>query len=553
MNSEKLPIRNLSLNGPQQAFALQRSKYNVLNWGRGVGKSTILSIKVGFAADPVYGMPRAKIAIVGSTLLQLLTRTLPSLIDGLEMLGIFRYNESTKQGNFVYGKRPPDHWPLAFQAPFDYKQTICFNTGLCIQLISLEGTSGRGINVDEVIVEEGLLINKEKFDQTISIANRGNRGKWPKYAHHHAVTVVTSMPLSLEGGWILDAGKYYDSLFYREKRNELATLIIELLDTFAEDTVRRNQLWKDIIRLKNELVYFASEDAVYYSEADVLDNLINLGWDYIVDQKKKLLDHIFKVELLSMLLMIKGNRFYPDLSEANLYDPSDENALDCLDGEIITLSRLGSLSDKTIVKHQPIDIGCDYGSRINSIVSGQLSTNGKTYHVNAAFYRKHPSLISDVVDDFCKHFAGHSRHAVNYYYDHTALGNDGRSLNSYKDLVIQAFRRNKWEVRECFIGHTLEPEQRYTFFAKVFRLMEPRIPLILFNKVSAYYAYNSMMTAGIKDSVSGFKKDKRQETLDSVDQEKTTHLSDAVDTLIVGKFGSRVVGGGGGFLPNVVV
>lgn len=50
--------------------------------------------------------------------------------------------------------------------------------------------------------------------------------------------------------------------------------------------------------------------------------------------------------------------------------------------------------------------------------------------------------------------------------------------------------------------------------------MEPRIPLILFNKVSAYYAYNSMMTTGIKDSVSGFKKDKRQETLDSVDQEK---------------------------------
>lgn len=58
-----------------------------------------------------------------------------------------------------------------------------------------------------------------------------------------------------------------------------------------------------------------------------------------------------------MLFIFQGYRFYPDLSEANLYDPSDENALDGLDGEIITLSRLGSLSDKTIVKHQPIDIG----------------------------------------------------------------------------------------------------------------------------------------------------------------------------------------------------
>lgn len=543
----ELPKRSLSYNAPQLSFKLQQSKYNVLNWARGVGKSTVTGDKVGTAMHPKYGMPRGKMAMVGQTLVQLLTRTLPSLISGLEMLGIYR------DTHYVIGKRPPASWPISYQPPLSYDQTISTCTGLCVQLVSLEGTSARGINVDEIVAEEGLTLNKEIFDSTISIANRGNLGKFPKYPFHHAVTVVTSMPLSLSGSWILDAGNYYKALMYREKRNALVELIIELLDTFEENIERRAKLWAEIIKLKKELVYFASEEGTYYSEADILDNLINLGWDYVLQQRKSLLDHVFRVELLGQLIMLQGNRFYPYLSDSNLYDPSDYNKLLGLEYDFSKLQNLKSLGDRSVLRHKALDIACDYGGKINCIVAGQEQASGKEYTINSAFYRKHPALISDVVDDFCKYFIDHGRKVVNYYYDHTALGTDGRSRLSYKDMVVQAFRANKWEVIEKFIGHTMDPEKRYTFFCKVFRNQEPKIPMILFNRETAYYAYNSMVNAGIKETHKGFKKDKDAEKKETIDQEKTTHLSDAVDTLISGKYSSRVVSGGGQFVSNLWV
>lgn len=544
---EKLPSKQLNFNSPQLSFILQQGMRNFLNWGRGVGKSTILGSKAKDAMHPKYGMPRGKMAMVGQTLVQLLTRTLPSLISGMEMLGIYR------DRHYVIGKRPPAGWPTAYQQPLSYDQTISFCTGLCIQLVSLEGTSARGINVDEIVAEEGLTLDKEVFDSTISIANRGNRGKFPRYPYHHAVTVVTSMPLSLSGDWILREGDYYNMLMYREKRNAMIELIIELLDSYQEDKEKRMKLWAEIVKIRKELVYFPSETGTYYSEADVFDNLINLGWAYIQEQRRTLLDHVFRIELLGQLIMLTGNGFYPYLTDANLYDPSDYDKLIGLEYQFEKIKALGAEGDRSIIRHKPIDVACDYGSRLNCLVAGQEQSSGKEYTINSAFYRKHPGLISDVVNDFCKYFEGHGRRVVNYYYDHTALGTDGKSTLSYKDMVVATFRANGWEVNEKYIGHTMDPDKRYTFFAKVFRGQEPRIPKILFNREKAYYAFHSMQNASIKETNTGFKKDKSNEVKDSIEQEKTTHLSDAVDTLVTGRYGMKIISSGSQFVGNIWV
>jgi DNA-binding transcriptional regulator YhcF (GntR family) len=77
--------------------------------------------------------------------------------------------------------------------------------------------------------------------------------------------------------------------------------------------------------------------------------------------------------------------------------------------------------------------------------------------------------------------------------------------------------------------------------------------MILFNREMANYAYYSMTNAGIKETIKGFKKDKSEEKKESISQEKTTHLSDAVDTLITGKYSSRVISGGAQFVSNLWV
>ena len=82
MIQPKKKIVNLHI--PQLVFDLAPQPKKYLEAGRGWGKSTILGKKM---RDFVVNLPRTTIALVGVTYSQILSKTLPSTIEGLEMFG----------------------------------------------------------------------------------------------------------------------------------------------------------------------------------------------------------------------------------------------------------------------------------------------------------------------------------------------------------------------------------------------------------------------------------------------------------------------------------
>ncbi len=99
--------------------------------------------------DMAFSMPRGLFAIAGNNYAQILTRTLPSTIQGLELLGYIQNK------HFFVGHAAPKKWkwPSPFSKIQDYSTSIHFISGTVFNLFSLK-TSGRGANLDGFINDE---------------------------------------------------------------------------------------------------------------------------------------------------------------------------------------------------------------------------------------------------------------------------------------------------------------------------------------------------------------------------------------------------------------
>ena len=129
--------KEIKLNLPQFAVVnLSRGKvYNpktqteeyvktiILEWARGTGKSTILG---WYMKEAVIQMPRATGVLVGETYQQILSRTLPSTKEGLEMFGIYEDIDYVvgKSGKKGAGKPFDPFSPidLKMQSPINFYQ-----------------------------------------------------------------------------------------------------------------------------------------------------------------------------------------------------------------------------------------------------------------------------------------------------------------------------------------------------------------------------------------------------------------------------------------------
>ena len=102
----------INLNIPQaKAFINMRLK-NYWEWSRGGGKSTGLAFGM---RKFVTQMPRASFFLAGATYSQILSRTLPSTIEGLEMFNLYQdvdyvVGRSGKKQGFQMPFQPPNQW-----------------------------------------------------------------------------------------------------------------------------------------------------------------------------------------------------------------------------------------------------------------------------------------------------------------------------------------------------------------------------------------------------------------------------------------------------------
>ena len=171
-----------------------------LEWGRGTGKSFILSF---FMKEMVKQMPGASFALVGSTYQQILSRTLPATKKGLAALGLYEgYDYVVGKNGAKLGFAEPIY------APDKWDNIIHFSNGAVFQLVSLDNpNSGRGLNSFGILGDEAALFDPLKLFTNVKTTNRAKEARFENATLLGAEIYASSTPLKKGGRWFTDMEK----------------------------------------------------------------------------------------------------------------------------------------------------------------------------------------------------------------------------------------------------------------------------------------------------------------------------------------------------------
>ena len=474
------------LNLPQLLTVLAPQPDKFLEAGRGTGKSTIIAWQ---KKEVVHNMPRSANVIVGETYQQILTRTLPSTISALTKLGY------KKDLHYFIGRKPPKTWKWnePHEPPLRYDYFIIWYTGAGYHLVSQDRAgSGRGLNTDSVIGDEAALLDYDRLFQDVLATNRGGVGRYPKTNLHHSTFFTSTIPTTDKGKWM-----------YR-----------------MEEEAKKNP--KD----------------VFYLRASAEENRKNLGDKWFRDNKRILTPLMYSLEIENIRPETIEGGFYPSYNERqHTYTDYDYAYLEGLDYDFDKLSEVDCRQDRDMIHDKPFDIALDNGGKINTLVIGQEHPNA--FKIINAMYAQEPLLISDLASDFCDYYHPKRVKEVNYYYDHTAIPTQGIVQTDYAQEFAKVLRGRGWKVNLKYIGRTQFHHIKHLVLNQALKGGDSRIPPLLFNRHNCKYLIISMKLAPMKQGPKGFEKEKLSERRNG-DQREATHFSDAWDTLIIGKYGSKM-------------
>jgi len=549
----------LKFNQPQKRYITARGKKQGISvWGRGTGKSSIIAWDIH---QIVSTMPRSCWVIVGSTYKQVLTRTLPSTVAGLERLG-YRLNR-----DFYIGRKPPPslNWDRPFEGPLSYDHFIIFKNGTGFHLVSLDagGSASRGLNVDGFIGDEALLFDKQKLDADLSATNRGNGQYFGQNPMHHGVFLFSSMPWGDQGRWLLDKSKYYENegIDLVERQNELIDAQVRFLDAPTDD--EKTDIWRDqVLPLLRAVRYFPSapQKGIFYSEANAFDNIANLGLQYLLDQRAFMTDFTFQIEMMNRRPTTVEGGFYAQLNLARHVVEADNDDFVLglalgdefskgkgrgkgggLNLEKLTAAggalRLGdkdlsnSLADSDCRANLPLRISVDFGGYITTSVVGQPHLDAREYRFLKGFYVKHPAFINDLVDAITTYYSCHMRREVEFLADEEH-GDAVRPDSKYtlNETFMRAFQTRGWRIRRYGLGRMPGHQTRYLLAQELLGERDPKLLRPRFNKVNCKDVVTAILLAPVgQDSKGRIVKIKKSEGKRDFPQEHATHFTDNVD------------------------
>jgi len=432
--------------------------------GRASAKTVqVLSERVQEVAQDCPGAPFAWVA---DTYSDLHKNVIPSLIDGLSLLGW----ELGK--HYVINQEPPQEWKdRMYNVCTDWKNTMVFYTGFNFTFISLDRPSiGAGRSYVGIFGDEVKYFSEEKFTNLLK-AVRGFRVKYGNCVWYRSRTLTTDMPNPNHIGeydWVLKLAKQNDKnkillmlqagfIYNDTKKTYVATLqeyneikaayrtdkslkteydkSQRALELAGRNMKRWQQRWEKT-RSRTSFFFISSS----YVNADVL------GLDWFSDEFAEGLEGIL-VNILSMIPKLEaGQMFYCNLASRHFYADGFAN-------EIIDKHEFGWVQDCTSLKHldtsRPIEAGMDSGNML-SIVFGQQK--GKTYKVLKEMCTLPPSGPRELADQFIAYFKPHHRKILKLYYD--------RSMNNYKkvgaDMATQIKKNIEYYADGTRTGWTVQ-------------------------------------------------------------------------------------------------
>ncbi len=473
-------LTSLTYNAFQFAAIQFQKKSNFWEIGRGGGKSTAFGRVI---ADQVMAMPRSIGICVGSSYTQILTRTLPSTIHGLEMHGIY------KDLHYFVGRKAPEKWgfPEPYMPPLNYKYALHFWNGAVLLLVSQDrpGT-GRGLNSDWVLADEAGLLDKTALDNDVRLTCRGsNREAFLGIPQFEREFYATSTPVTARGDWWF----------------EMEQTAIEQPD---------NSLF---LRCPSHV------------------NLQNLGKDYFKRLKATLYPHTYRAEILCERIKKVKDCFYPLYDEKlHTYVNYNYNYYD----KLIQGSKPTCLGDADILRDKPLILGVDWGAAINCLCVAQLEPAQLTFLKSMFVLDKNKKIIDDLAKDFCTYYAPHRNKMVYLCYDNTGNNRQANSYLTYAQQFSNILKASGWKVITRTKGGTNPRHSlKYQIWNSILREEETEreVPRVRFNRENCRELLVSMGNAKSKTDKGYIQKDKSSERKLELRQH-ATDLSDAADSII---------------------
>lgn len=487
-----LPTKRITLNLAQMAAVLSTQKTKIFEWGRGTGKSTVLA---WFMRSMVMGMPRGKFYLTGTTYKAMLGETLPSTRASLERMGIF------EDKHYFVGRRGPKHWEQPFESPADWRNFIHFWTGAAFALVSQDPgrVENRGQNFDGGLGDEVAQLDPERLFNECQAGKRTWREPFRKNPLYLAEIYASSTPVTRTGQWFLK----------------------------FEEEARTNP--KDFLFLR----------------ANALMNKHNLSPTWFEEMRIKAASKMmYDAEILNIRPNLTVNGYYPMLKPRLHYYDADDR--DYWLGRIVDRKPFmeNAEGDMDYDPDLPLCVNIDPGSAINVAVVKQIHEKLKEQRTLKSFWRKHPSIIQELIEhDLLPYYTKHRKKVVHLFYDRTAKSRVANSRTTVADDVIALFRKAGWRVEDRTVRRVVTQDEKYHVIGKVMKEDDPGLYKVRINRGNNRDLIISMENAeAIEDSKGMVRKDKRSEKrMGSLPRQHATDLSDAwdLDTFYYGKVRMR--------------
>ncbi len=489
--------------------------------GRGSTKTT--AFQAERLQEMVYDMPGAPVALVADTYANLQKNVLPTLQEGLRMLG---WEEEI---HYRIEKAPFDEGMWKDCKPHNiissYKHTIIFFNGFNLTLISLDRpSSAAGRSYVAIIGDEVKFFREDKIAK-LTKAVRGYKVKYGDSPFYRSQTFTTDMPnpnLIGEYDWILKHRKRMNTklilrilkvaFVFNEVKKEYVLAKDSKDRKVLANTKRKLDRWEQRwrkVRKKSVFFWVASS----FINADIL------GVDYFTEEFEAGLDDVRQAILSLKPSLTAGTRFYSNLAAKHFYqdgaDPYWSEAFGIRDQEDCRiLSKLD--------KKKAIDMGVDFGN-MNSMLIAQDGKGKREYNILKEFYTIPPNSIRELADDFLEYFEPHEQKTINLYYDRA--GNNykktGQDLAGKLKKALEKDNNGKktgWKVILRSIGQgNIHSNTEYNFMIDLLSEVNPLLPKVNIDQFNCRCLKSSLELAPTKvTNRNGRKlvvKDKRSEGL----------------------------------------
>jgi hypothetical protein len=465
------------VNPIQMTMLKARQKTQLYQLGRGSGKSTMSHFSM---AQRLESMPRGSFFFAAPTLNQMLSFSLKGLEESWDKLGWERGRD------YVMFSKPPSNWEKPYNAPLDYKQTICHRKGGYYQLLSARiGETRRGGSYSGGDGDEIAWVKKTFIEDVIIPSMRGEVEHFGNHPLYGVIRWFTSMPKDPSGYWIFDVEKQYKA-----------------------ESIEKQGVTTDYL----------------YVTGNIYDNIEAAGKENVARMKAEMTHLKFQREVMNVRVFKAEKGFYPKF---NALHHTRSFGIGWYFDRETGMAKKGWIDLK---RDEPIDVSFDFSGWFTCLIAEQYDFETNEDRTFKEFFQHGDDMLKPVIKDFCEYMVkeqGHRNRCVHIYGE--PRGHDVRTDEKpVFTKCVKYFNDCGWEA-EILVekgSKTDEHAVRYEDMNEAFSETDETKPRIVIN---ADGCPNLIIALEATEVLPTFQKDKSKESDRDFPQENAPHLTDCKD------------------------